>query len=95
MIIRGAYRTASASMDMPGGLFAYSPEEDRWTELPSSRQDEQFLTNIAFTGDQPPAGDPEPGNRCRHPLRLRHPDLGRHRHLATRPGTTGNLSVDR
>lgn len=51
MIIRAAYRNAGPSMDMPGGLFAYTPEEDRWSELPSSTQNEEFLTNLAFTGD--------------------------------------------
>ena len=51
MVLRGEYRNAGPSMDMAGGLFAYDPDGDWWSELPPIGQDEAFLTNLAFTGD--------------------------------------------
>ncbi len=51
MIIRGAYLNASPSAHTAGGLFAYDPDGNRWSELPPSGQEDAFLTNLAFTGD--------------------------------------------
>lgn len=51
MIIRAIYRNAGSSPGMEGGLFAYSPGSDRWTELPRLAEDSR-LTAIAYDGER-------------------------------------------
>lgn len=51
MIVRANYPNASPSAGIRNGLFAYDPEDDRWSELPPSSPDTGRLPNLAFTGD--------------------------------------------
>lgn len=51
MVIRAIYRNAGSSPGIEGGLFAYSPTSDRWTELPRLTEDLR-LTAIGYDGDR-------------------------------------------
>lgn len=61
LVVRANYRNAAPSPDLQSGLFAYDPEDDRWSELPPSSPDTGYLPILEFAGDSLVQATQQPG----------------------------------